>query len=203
MSTFRGFVFENVTFPAASLPGIIERYGRDYLIDREDRLEISDTDTVSQILDTIAEEAGASDEDPTITVTETGDVTFKWSRGLDDIANSTSDDLTGLLDFAAPGATVTVRDEYVEGGEFRLVRREDAVHRYEPELAYPELGILATPRPTPEQLAAVIEFAERGIARELGAVDHRHHYTAEELATMKARFDNANAGLTALRASAA
>lgn len=203
MSTFRGFAFENVTFPAASLPGIIERYGRDYLADHEDRLELSETDTVTQILEAITTGAGASDEDPTIAVTSTGDITFTWSRGLDDIANSTSDDLTGLLDFAAPGAIVTVRDEYVEGGEFRLVRHEDDVHRYEPALTYPELGILAVSGPTPEQLAAVIEFAERGIARELGAVDHRHHYTEEELATMKARFDNANAGLTALRASAA
>ncbi|MFD4943052.1 hypothetical protein ACFWNT_11045 [Streptomyces sp. NPDC058409] len=54
--------------------------------------------------------------------------------------------------------------------------------------------------PTPEQISAVVELAERGIARELGATDARHHYTEEETAMMKTRFDNARAGIAAITA---
>ena len=204
MSTNRGFAFDSVTFPAASLPKIIERYGDEYLDYPEGQLVISEADTVAQILEALTDSAGHADTDPATILMQNGDLTFSWSRGVEDVAFTTSDDLTGLLDFAAPGGCVTVRDENVEGGEYRLVRRDDGtVHRYEPELLYPEIGITAAQGPTPEQLAAMIEFAERGIARELGAVDLRNHYTDEELATMKARFDNARAGLAALRARAA
>ncbi|MFC9756704.1 hypothetical protein [Streptomyces sp. NPDC056921] len=52
--------------------------------------------------------------------------------------------------------------------------------------------------PTAEQISAVVEFAERGITRELGAIDARHHYTEEERAMMKARFDDARAGIAAI-----
>ncbi|MFE4334055.1 hypothetical protein ACFRQM_32975 [Streptomyces sp. NPDC056831] len=52
--------------------------------------------------------------------------------------------------------------------------------------------------PTAEQISAVVELAERGIARELGATDARHHYTEEETAMMKTRFDNARAGIAAI-----
>jgi hypothetical protein len=201
MSAYRGFNFENVVFPAASLPAIIEKHGDEYLDDHEDQLEISPADTVVQILEAITDNAGHADTDPKTTVTPNGELTFSWSRGVEDIAYGTSDDLTGLLDFAAPGGMVTVRDDEVDGGEYRLVRLVDGtVERQEPELLYPDLG---TPTPTPAQLAAVIEFAERGLSRELGAIDVRNHYTEAELATMKARFEDARGGLEALRAAAA
>ncbi|MCX5103448.1 hypothetical protein [Streptomyces sp. NBC_00439] len=61
-------------------------------------------------------------------------------------------------------------------------------------------GITEQGTSTAEQISAVIEFAELGIARELGAIDARHHYTEEESAMMKARFDNAQAGIAAITA---
>lgn len=50
-----------------------------------------------------------------------------------------------------------------------------------------------------EALAAVLLFAERGLTRELGATDARHHYFEHELEEMNARFENAQSGLAALR----
>lgn len=47
---------------------------------------------------------------------------------------------------------------------------------------------MSNAEPTPEQIEAVLTFAERGYLRELGALDPRHNYTADESAEMKARF---------------
>lgn len=53
---------------------------------------------------------------------------------------------------------------------------------------------------TPDQLKAVLEFAERGYMREFGSIDHRHAYTDEEMASMKARFADHREGAKALSA---
>jgi len=54
---------------------------------------------------------------------------------------------------------------------------------------------------TEEHLRAVLEFAERGVSRELGALDHRNSYTEDELATMRERFDNGRKGINGLTAA--
>ncbi|WP_181273659.1 hypothetical protein [Brevibacterium oceani] len=54
----------------------------------------------------------------------------------------------------------------------------------------------------PEQLAAVLDFAERGIGRELGAIDPRMTYTDDEAAAMKRHFEHARQGIDALRSAA-
>lgn len=56
---------------------------------------------------------------------------------------------------------------------------------------------------TEEHLRAMLMFAERGISHELGAFDHRLHYTEDELAAMHARFDNARAGIRGVNAALA
>lgn len=56
-------------------------------------------------------------------------------------------------------------------------------------------------RATAAQIKAVLEFAERGYAKELGAVDARHHYSADKMAKMKRRFANGLAGMKALAGS--
>lgn len=56
---------------------------------------------------------------------------------------------------------------------------------------------------TAEHLRAALEFAERGIAQELGAIDHRNHYTEDELAIMRARFENGRNGIAGIEAAVA
>ena len=76
------------------------------------------------------------------------------------------------------------------------------------ELASGRLGVQpAVPAPAPDPalgldqkaLSALMEFAERGYTRELGAIDVRHHYTEAELAGMNERFEGVRRALDALR----
>ena len=76
------------------------------------------------------------------------------------------------------------------------------------ELASGRLGVQpAVPAPAPDPalgldqkaLSALMEFAERGYARELGAIDVRHQYTEAELAGMRERFDGVRRAIDALR----
>lgn len=70
----------------------------------------------------------------------------------------------------------------------------EAIERRKPRIA---LGSDVTE----EQLRAVLEFAERGVSHELGAFDHRNNYTEDELATIRARFDNGRMGIAGLTAA--
>lgn len=56
---------------------------------------------------------------------------------------------------------------------------------------------------TAEHLRAVLEFAERGVSRELGAFDHRNNYTDDDLATLRERFENGRQGINGLTAALA
>jgi len=140
MSTFRGFVFENVVFPAKDLPQIIKHYGPRYLDDGEDRRDMTKAETVTEILDAIADSAGHNEDDVKTSVTTSGDLAFDWSRGTEEIDYTTSEDLTDLIDFATPGASVRVIDEEFQGGEYIKVKTDDgSAERHDPELLYPGL----------------------------------------------------------------
>jgi hypothetical protein len=198
MGTYRGFRFENVVFPAASLPKIIKHFGPEYL-DREEDRPLTAAEKVTQILEAIADSAGHNEDDVQTTVTESGDLAFEWSRGTEEIDYGTADDIVKLIDFAAPGGSVTAFDEEFEGGEFRQVASDSGhAERHEPELHYPRLDSSVLVDASAEQLAAVIQFAQRGLSRELGAIDVRNHYTDQELADLKTRFEGARAGIAAL-----
>lgn len=51
-----------------------------------------------------------------------------------------------------------------------------------------------------DEITAVLEFAERGATRELGAIDPRMRYTQDETNDIRRRFENYYAGRASLKA---
>ncbi|ROR75989.1 hypothetical protein SAMN06295974_3866 [Plantibacter flavus] len=50
-----------------------------------------------------------------------------------------------------------------------------------------------------DEVRALVDFAERGYTRELGAIDVRHAYSDAELTQMRERFSHVQSGIGALR----
>ncbi|WP_311245270.1 MULTISPECIES: hypothetical protein [unclassified Microbacterium] len=69
-----------------------------------------------------------------------------------------------------------------------------------PEAIAHRAAVADTIKISDDALKAVLEIASRGLLKEIGAIDARHHYFPHELEEMNARFENAQLGIDALRA---